>query len=65
MSDHRKFKMECEGCRKRVFIVTYDASVPMQIVSFDCTCGHTTQVKQPPELRIIPGDGLAANAPSK
>lgn len=50
MSDVYQFRMECEGCRERAFVVTYDANVPMRIISFECVCGHTTEIKRAPGL---------------
>lgn len=56
MAEKLKSMLQCEKCHRSA-LVTYDADVPLTLVSFTCACGQVTPV------RSVPGTTGMSSAP--
>lgn len=56
MAEKLTSMLQCEKCN-RTAILTYDADVPLMLISFTCACGRVTPV------RGVPGTTGMSSAP--
>ena len=56
-----QIRLRCEVCKERELVVTYDASTSVVFKSFDCPCGHTTEIKAWPPKAGERGQNIEGN----